>query len=1527
MTAPVSVCMIVRDEEHQLGTCLGSLRPFVKEIVVVDTGSEDKTLEVARRHADVVETFTACNDPQGRMLRFDLARNRSFSLATQPWVMWVDADDVVVGTKHLEPLIRKFDAERRGEPSMVMMPYEYSHDSNGRVELLLERERLVTPKENFEWRKWVHEVLSPKGSDVRQKTDAIKVIHRRSASRKKHESGRNLRILEAQHAAEGDGDARDLYYLGQELGYAGRVDEAISFLSKHIDRSGWDDERYMSAQLIAKHHENRSEYEKAIEWAMKAILIREDWGEAYFTVARCAYFIAQKTNSLRWWQRAAHFARAGLDKPPTQTSLFVNPLERDFEIHKYLNMALSKIGDTKGALASVGKGLSVRPDDEHLLFNKRVYEEYEATEEFKRALDRLASVGKITREVRDHLQAAADRNSIPARTNGAHISTKKNGLRDSRKGKNFPPLDLGRLDVVIYVGHSLEAWNPETFKRGGLGGSETAAIEVGKRLAGLGHRVRVFGDCVRAGSPSLEGTFDGVEYLHHDKFKDVACDVFVSSRRPEAVDAPDLEYRCAILWVHDVHYDDRLTPGRADKFDVIWTLSEWHRAFFASKYTFLDQNSPSSTGGKLRITRNGIDLRRFDKTFERDPRRAIYSSSPDRGLQVALETWPEIRARVPGAELHVFYGFNNWEPFADEGQQKVIAHLKKLLAETEGVRFHGRQPQERLAEEFLRSGVWVYPTWFHETSCCHPDSMIAMPGDHSGSGYPHKRIADLVGKKDFPVYCYDEKENRFRIGTATKVWQTKIANELVDVELDDGERLRLTPDHLVMNFDREWVQAGNLRPGDRLLALHYRYNVMIQDADGRWEPESRLVAEWKLGRYPNSDEHVDHLDPLRLDNSPDMLQVLSASEHARKTHSGKKQSKIHERARMAGFREYLKTADKSKLSANGSKAGHGLWRWVNSLPAKERKAWLEARLARKRATIVERMKDPTYAKAWTERARKAGKKGADVRWSNSSDNHKVVSVRRITGEIPVYDMTVKDHHNFIADGVVVHNCITAMEAQAAGLRIVTSPIGALNETVGSRGTMIPGNWLSTSYKAKYVSAVTEAMLKSGDEDRRILQGYAREHFGWDDLAKEWESTFRALLTEKGNDEEVIAEEAIAAPPASAAKSPSPRPGSGSSIVHCVLTDYVTCGVLMDVRDPLSENMGGGCRAAFLGLVKQLPKYGHTVRAFSTFKESLVMDGVEYLPLSEFGNRGQPNVVWALYDTRPLGSQAGVFRIGSHHTYHPIAPFTHIDVNTIPCQAALDHMKPYWAPWSIWEVLPNAINPVPDWKPVPGRVVYHTSPDRGLHKLAEIWPEIRARVPGATLHIIGRVSEWISGHLGGYGSENSESAKRARALEQNLVKARQAGGVEFFRDLPRAQLLDELSQASVFAFPCTVLLPCETFSASAMECCKIGVPVVMTPQDALESIYKGHVLMVPPPIEKNLGMFADAVVQVLVDPIVRQRYSKLGRQLAKGYTYERSGAVLSRIICEHTGFVPRIPNEGPKDRDLVEGEAQAQESAS
>lgn len=86
MSKLITVCMIVKNEEFSLGKCLDSIKPFVEEIVIVDTGSTDRTIEIAQRYTDLIYHFDWIND-------FSAARNESLKYATGKWILILDADD------------------------------------------------------------------------------------------------------------------------------------------------------------------------------------------------------------------------------------------------------------------------------------------------------------------------------------------------------------------------------------------------------------------------------------------------------------------------------------------------------------------------------------------------------------------------------------------------------------------------------------------------------------------------------------------------------------------------------------------------------------------------------------------------------------------------------------------------------------------------------------------------------------------------------------------------------------------------------------------------------------------------------------------------------------------------------------------------------------------------------------------------------------------------------------------------------------------------------------------------------------------------------------------------------------------------------------------------------------------------------------------------------------------------------------------------------------------------------------------
>lgn len=82
----ISACLITKNEENNLERCLKSLQNIVDEIIVVDTGSTDKTIEIAQKYNATIGHYKWNDD-------FSAARNESLKLATSKWILWIDADE------------------------------------------------------------------------------------------------------------------------------------------------------------------------------------------------------------------------------------------------------------------------------------------------------------------------------------------------------------------------------------------------------------------------------------------------------------------------------------------------------------------------------------------------------------------------------------------------------------------------------------------------------------------------------------------------------------------------------------------------------------------------------------------------------------------------------------------------------------------------------------------------------------------------------------------------------------------------------------------------------------------------------------------------------------------------------------------------------------------------------------------------------------------------------------------------------------------------------------------------------------------------------------------------------------------------------------------------------------------------------------------------------------------------------------------------------------------------------------------
>lgn len=288
----VSLCMIVKNEQEVLARCLESIKNTADEIVIVDTGSDDDTPQIARKFTDLVYFYPWRDD-------FASARNYAFSKGTGDYLMWLDADDVLPeGEAEKFTAFRK-DLEER-KPDFVECPYEMT-DGQGNPATVFTRERLFRREANFQWIGRVHECIAPRGERL---SAPFRIRHLGSS---KPRGARNLHIYE-RWAAEETLSPRDLFYYGRELYYNRLYTPAIAVLNEMLTGDGWYVNKIEACKVLALCHRERGER----EFAVRALLHSFSYGHPRASVlcelGKCFAEGAKHDLAAYWYERALECA-------------------------------------------------------------------------------------------------------------------------------------------------------------------------------------------------------------------------------------------------------------------------------------------------------------------------------------------------------------------------------------------------------------------------------------------------------------------------------------------------------------------------------------------------------------------------------------------------------------------------------------------------------------------------------------------------------------------------------------------------------------------------------------------------------------------------------------------------------------------------------------------------------------------------------------------------------------------------------------------------------------------------------------------------------------------------------------------------------------------------------------------------------------------------------------------------------------------------------------------------------------------
>jgi protein O-GlcNAc transferase len=255
-----------------------------------------------------------------------------------------------------------------------------------------------------------------------------------------------------------------------------------------------------------------------------------------------------------------------------------------------------------------------------------------------------------------------------------------------------------------------------------LGGTQSAACYLCEQLAQLGHEVYLIN---RTSTP---GDYLGVHHLFGPTLPAIELvklelDALIVLQKPSL--GISLKQALGgrtrlILWATDAsdqpNVQPMYDPAQRFAYDGFALVSKWQSDQYIREF----QIDPS----RSRILLNAV-APAFADLFQNDrdivarktwPPILAYTSAPDRGLEILLKVFPQIRAQIPGTRLRVYSSMKLYRTSAEE-DTKQFGGLYDLCKSTEGVEYIGVLPQAQLAQQLAEVSILAYPCILPETSC------------------------------------------------------------------------------------------------------------------------------------------------------------------------------------------------------------------------------------------------------------------------------------------------------------------------------------------------------------------------------------------------------------------------------------------------------------------------------------------------------------------------------------------------------------------------------------------------------------------------------------------------------------------------------------------------------------------------------------------------------------------------------------------------------------------------------------------
>lgn len=263
----IGVCMIVKNEEAVLERCLESVKE-ADSIFIADTGSTDKTVEIAKKYTDKIFTeFKWCDD-------FAKARNFIKSKCTTDYILSIDADEYCHDFSKAREAV--YLADKLNEDCLNVKMIQ----GNVQPEQHFYYPRFFKNVLHVFWVGAIHNVLN-----IAAKRDSEIEITYEFSPAHSLDPDRALRILEREVGERGNDAPREMYYLGREYWYKQRYKECTATLGRYVQIAHWDAEKADAFLIMARAYSTQGMDDDARDACLQAIKINPNFKEAVLFMA------------------------------------------------------------------------------------------------------------------------------------------------------------------------------------------------------------------------------------------------------------------------------------------------------------------------------------------------------------------------------------------------------------------------------------------------------------------------------------------------------------------------------------------------------------------------------------------------------------------------------------------------------------------------------------------------------------------------------------------------------------------------------------------------------------------------------------------------------------------------------------------------------------------------------------------------------------------------------------------------------------------------------------------------------------------------------------------------------------------------------------------------------------------------------------------------------------------------------------------------------------------------------------------